>query len=100
MAIKLVYLKTGEYVVTDLYQAEDEKNRLVYVLRDPKQLIPEYEENKTPNKSEIKVKVNLITWPQFTKETTIQIFPDSMVTAVDPTDDLQNLYEESFNEIN
>lgn len=100
MAIKLVYLKTGEYVVTDLYQAEDEKDNLVYVLRDPKQLIPEYEENKSSNNSEIKVKVSLITWPQFTKETTIPISPDSMVTAVDPTDDLHNLYEESFNEIN
>lgn len=99
MAIKLAYLKTGEYVVADLYQADDEKNnRLGYIFKNPKQLIPEYEENKNLNTSEIKVKVSLITWPQFTKDTVVQLFPDVFVTVVDPTDELVNLYEESFNE--
>lgn len=100
MSKKLVYLKTGEYVVTDLLEATDSanNNRVVgYVFRNPKQILTETQWEGSQTDHGIQVKVSLITWPQFTKTTEVEVYPDSLVTVVDPTDELLKLYEDSLN---
>lgn len=98
MSKKLVYLKTGEYIVTDLLEATDSVDRVVgYVFRNPKQILTETQWEGSQTDHGIQVKVSLITWPQFTKTTEVEIYPDTLVTVVDPTEELLKLYEDSLN---
>ena len=100
MSKKLVYLKTGEYIVTDLLKAtdaEDDNKILAFVFRNPKQILTETQWEGSQNTQSIQVKVNLLTWPQFTKTTEVEVFPDAVTTVVDPTDELLKLYEDSLN---
>lgn len=95
MSIKLSILKSGEYIISDLYQADDERGKLIgYVLKDPKLIVAtsKYEENST----EIKTDVALLTWPSFTMDKQVEALPDSFVTHVNPSNELKTLYEESL----
>lgn len=100
MTTKLVYLKTGEYVITTLLEARDitgDNKILCYLFKKPKQLLWEGSPS-TQDKQSIEVKVSLITWPQFTKSTDVEVYPDALITGpVDPTDELLKIYEDSLN---
>jgi hypothetical protein len=98
MSTKLVYLKTGEYVITEILEGRDEDRKVIgYIFNNPKQIIAGSDSDWGENNTQIQIKVSLLTWPQFTKDTRIEVFPDAMITAVDPTEELLKLYEESFN---
>lgn len=100
MTIKLAYLKTGEYVISDVLQATEttdgKKNILCYVLNNPRAILAQsaFQEQGL---SELKVNVRLITWPQFTKSNIIEMLPEAFIAFADPTDELLNLYKESVN---
>lgn len=100
MRTKLIYLKTGEYIVTELIKTVDPENDtkvLNYLFTNPKQILTEtkWEDNRT-DKS-VKVNVSLISWPQFTKTTEVLIYPDAVMAIVDPTEGLLQLYGDSLN---
>lgn len=99
MKIKLVYLKTGEYVVATLYQVTDgeDKRLLCYVFDNPKSVLTNSDWGNETN-SQLTVQAALISWPAFTKDKRIEVFPDNVVAVVEPSDELIKLYEESINE--
>jgi hypothetical protein len=99
MQIKLAYLKTGEYIVTKLYQVtEGENKKLVcYVFDEPKSVLTNSDWGDEPGK-QLRVQAALISWPAFTKDKRIEVFPDNIVCVSEPTDELIKLYEESINE--
>ena len=95
MTVKLAVLKTGEYVISDVMQATEDKKLVCFVLNDPKMIVSTQNYEKSDS-NEVKLSVVLITWPQFTSTKSVEVYPDAFVSFVDPTDDLKKLYEDSL----
>lgn len=95
MTVKLAVLKTGEYVISDVMQASEDGKLLCFVLNDPKTIVSTQQYEKMES-DEVKLSVVLITWPQFTKTTSVEVYPDAFTCFVDPSDDLKKLYEDSL----
>ena len=103
MTIKLLLLKSGEDVIADITEmgTGDEKDRRVvgYFLnkpciikmRDPNVLT---EEPDGPTKAGFAV--SLYPWMPLSKEETIPIAADWLITMVDPIDKLKQMYVEDI----
>ena len=103
MTIKLLLLKSGEDVIADITEmgTGDEKDRRVvgYFLnkpciikmRDPNVLA---EEPNGPTKAGFAV--SLYPWMPLSKEETIPIAADWLITMVEPIDKLKQLYVEDI----
>jgi len=103
MTIKLVLLKSGEDVIADITEmgTGDEKDRRVvgYFLnkpciikmRDPNVLA---EEPDGPTKAGFAV--SLYPWMPLSKEETIPIAADWLITMVEPIDKLKQMYVEDI----
>lgn len=99
MAIKLSILKTGEYIISEVLQANEtdasgNSKVICYVFKQPRTLIVLGMDQE--NKEELSTQVSLLTWPQFTKADEVEIFPDAVITIVEPTPDLVQLYKDSI----
>ena len=103
MTIKLLLLKSGEDVIADITEmgTGDEKDRRVvgYFLnkpciikmRDPNVLA---EEPNGPTKAGFAV--SLYPWMPLSKEETIPIAADWLITMVEPIDNLKQMYVEDI----
>jgi len=103
MNIKLLLLKSGEDVIADITEmgTGDEKDRRVvgYFLnkpciikmRDPNVLA---EESEGPTKAGFAV--SLYPWMPLSKEETIPIAADWLITMVEPIDKLKQMYVEDI----
>ncbi len=103
MTIKLLLLKSGEDVIADITEmgTGDEKDRRVvgYFLnkpciikmRDPNVLT---EESDGPTKAGFAV--SLYPWMPLSKEETIPIAADWLITMVEPIDKLKQMYVEDI----
>ena len=103
MTIKLLLLKSGEDVIADITEmgTGDEKDRRVvgYFLnkpciikmRDPNVLA---EEHDGPTKAGFAV--SLYPWMPLSKEETIPIAADWLITMVEPIDKLKQMYVEDI----
>lgn len=92
MKPKLILLKTGEYIVSQIQEAWDEGVFLFYVLTDPRliKITGTYALDDKHSTS-----VSLFTWPQFSIDTKVDLDKDAVLTIVEPTQDLIDLYNES-----
>lgn len=92
MQIKLILLKTGDPIISKIQEAWDDGKFLFYALTDPRliKITGTYAIDDKHNTS-----VSLFNWPQFTKDTTIELDKDGILTIVEPTSDLTDLYNES-----
>ena len=92
MKPKLILLKTGEYIVSQIQEAWDEGKFLFYVLTDPRliKITGTYAVDDKHSTS-----VSLFTWPQFSIDTKVELDKDAVLTIVEPTPDLISLYNES-----
>jgi len=92
MKPKLILLKTGEYIVSQIQEAWDEGAFLFYVLTDPRliKITGTYALDDKHSTS-----VSLFTWPQFSIDTKVELDKDAVLTIVEPTADLITLYNES-----
>jgi hypothetical protein len=90
MTIKLAVLTTGENIITDIKEGLYEDKVICYILENPCSI----KVNGTyAINGEKQHSVSLSKWPTLSKDTTIEIIPDSIVTLVDPEDKLKQLYE-------
>lgn len=89
MSIKLILLKTGENLIADVKEGFYEEQVVCYILENPCEVrvTGSYAIN-----GETQSSISLNRWPMLSKEKTIQIPPDSVITLTDPVDKLTNLY--------
>ena len=116
MSIKLVLLKSGEDIISDLNEmvVGDEENRAVvgYFFNKPclvKMRTPAQNLLTEENQSNIKktnYEVSLFPWMPLPKDETIPVPADWVVTMVEPVEKLKNMYledvinNESINQTN
>lgn len=90
---KLVLLKTGEYIVTQAQEAySGEGEFMFYVLTNPRliKITGTYAIDDKHNTS-----VSLFVWPQFSIDTQVELQKDAILTIVEPTAELTELYNQS-----
>jgi hypothetical protein len=92
MRPKLILLKTGDYIISQIQEAWDEGVFLFYVLTDPRliKITGTYALDDKHSTS-----VSLFTWPQFSIDTKVELDKDAVLTIVEPTLELIDLYNES-----
>jgi hypothetical protein len=96
MTVKLVLLKSGEKLISDIKEGFVEDTLVCYLLEKPCTMsingtykILDEDGVKGGNK----VSVSLQSWPSFSKQETIEISPDWIVTIAEPTDEIKETYE-------
>tara|TARA_R100000008_G_C3475925_1_gene111370 strand:+ start:71 stop:430 length:360 start_codon:yes stop_codon:yes gene_type:complete len=99
MSIKLVLLKSGEDIICDVAEmavGEDEKRRVVgYFLNKPctiKMLDP----RTVDEEQKAGFQVSLFPWMPLTKEETIPVTADWVITIVEPITKLKEMYLEDI----
>lgn len=105
MTVRLLLLKSGEDIIADVKEmvvGETEETRRVvgYFLHKPcvvkmtppTNLPEEFKEDLDPQKASFQV--TLFPWMPLTKDNTIPVSADWVVTMVTPTDKLNNMYME------
>jgi hypothetical protein len=101
MTIKLVVLKSGEDLISDVHEmvyGEDENSSVIgYFLVKPctvKMKNHDLLSEETSNAKKIKFNVTLFPWIPFTTDERIPIPSDWVVTIVNPTENLKEMYIE------
>ena len=104
MTVRLLLLKSGEDIISDVKEmvVGDEENPkvvgyflykpCVVKMTPPTNVPEEFKENMDP--SQASFQVTLFPWMPLTKDTTIPISADWVITMVNPTDKLKNMYME------
>lgn len=95
MAVKLVLLKSGEKLITDVKEGLIEEKVVCYILEKPctvhvngsYKIIDDEEDS--PNR----VSISLQSWPSLSKQTVIEITLDWVLTIAEPNEELKELYE-------
>jgi hypothetical protein len=100
MSIKLVILKTGETVISDIREMVlgEEENRMVigYYLQNPCAIVLESIDDKIQIDEKSKMSIRLFDWMPLAKERKIPVVAEWVVGIVDPIDSLKQTYEESY----
>jgi hypothetical protein len=98
MSIKLIVLKSGETLISDIKELVSEEKVCNYLLTEPHAVIinkqKSYEQDGA-NKGEIEV--SLSPWIVLSADKDILISTDYVVTLVEPIDGIKNMYEEKVN---
>jgi len=104
MSIKLLLLKSGEYVISDVKQAIDNitgmlyyqlsKPYIIYTVSEPEK-IEISSNNLSYNKSMNEISVKFAPWILFTEDDTITINRDYVVSLVNPVKDIVDSYLEN-----
>lgn len=91
MTVKLVVLKSGESIISDVKEGFFEDKLICYLLEKPCSI--EINGSYRIVGEENKYSVSLKQWPIFSKQTTIELVTDWIATIVDPTDEIKEMYE-------
>ena len=95
MTVKLLILKSGENIISDVKEGIYENKVVCYVLDKPCSvtLNGTYKILDGEDESANKFSTTLQPWPVLSKDTTIELIPDFIATIVNPIDDLKKIYE-------
>ena len=103
MTIKLLLLKSGEDIISDVAEmafGEDEKKRVVgYFLKQPcvvKMRNPNNAKEKTVGAHKSGFEVSLFPWMPLSQESTIPVAADWVITMVEPISKLKDMYVEDI----
>jgi len=94
MTIQIAILKSGESIISDIKEAHDGENVVTYIFNNPCGIIINGtykvldEETATD-----KTSISLYSWPPLSKDRTIFIPVDWVVTVVNPHDQVKEMYE-------
>jgi len=100
MSIKVVLLKTGEKIITDIKELVLEEKVTGYLLKTPvkiervSRIVLSESENYDDNGS---LTVQMSPWIEFTEEKEIPVNIDTVVAIVEPLENLKELYLEKVN---
>jgi hypothetical protein len=92
MTVKLVLLKSGENIVSQIKEGYFENKLVCYILDKPC-TISINGTYKILDEDENKVSVSLQPWPALSNQTIIELIPDWIVTIVDPINSIKKMYE-------
>ena len=104
MSVKLVMLKSGEDIITDVKELKSEEGIVGYYFHNP--LIvqishPEkptvLNEDSSSREYESKISVQFYPWIPLSEESRIPCSADWVVTIVEPVQNVKKLYRESLN---
>lgn len=106
MSIKLVLLKSGENIITDVKELVSDEKVCGYLSNKPylvstrkeRILIENDDTDSVKNSSEIQI--SLSPWIILSKDTQIPINMEYVVTIVEPVESLKEMYERIVNEQN
>jgi hypothetical protein len=96
MTVKIALLKSGEQIISEMMGMFSGEELIKYQLIKPCQVVINGEfrvTNPDEESKENQMSVSLYPWPALTKDTTVEIYKDWVVTLVEPTDDLKEMYE-------
>ena len=99
MAIKLILLKSGEDIVSDITQMLNEDGSVIgYYLNKPcivkmKNFSDEKTKNSNDNSQSAKINLILYPWMPLSKDLNVPIPTDWVVTITEPIDQLVNMYK-------
>ena len=94
MTVKLILLKSGEKIVSDIKEGFYEDKLVCYILDRPCSVSVNGAYKILDNEdNEDRVSISLHSWPSLSKDTTIELIPDYIVTIVEPKNELKEIYE-------
>ena len=98
MTVKLILLKSGENIISDVKEGFYEEKLVCYILDKPCSVTLNgtykiLDDNEEEEESTTKYSISLQPWPVLSKDTTIELIPDWIVTIVEPNDNLRKIYE-------
>lgn len=93
MSAKLILLKSGENIVSEIKEGYFDDKLICYILDKPcvvtingtYKILDEDDENR--------VSVSLSSWPSLSNQTTVEVEPNWVVTIVEPIYSLKKMYE-------
>ena len=104
MSVKLVMLKSGEDIITDVKELKTEEGIVGYYFQDPlivKMYQPEeptvLNEEGSSREYESKISVQFYPWIPLSEESRIPCSADWVVTIVEPVKSIKKLYQERLN---
>jgi len=100
MSIKLVILKSGETIISDIREmvlGEDESKTVIgYYLHNPCAIVLESLDENIEVDDKRKMSIRLFDWMPLAKERKIPVVAEWVVGIVDPVDSLKETYSESY----
>jgi len=101
MTIKLLILKSGEDVIADIDEMVVNERVVGYYLDCPHRAKLVTEQNKKEGEEQTyRSRVQLIPWVPLSKDRTIPLVSDWVVSMVEPVDNLKQLFEQRLEKIN
>ena len=101
MSVKLVMLKSGEDIITDVKELKSEEGIVGYYFHNPlivKMYHPEQptvlNESGSSREYESRISVQFYPWIPLSKESRIPCSADWVVTIVEPVQNIKKLYQE------
>ena len=94
MTVKLVLLKSGEKLISDVKEGFIEEKMICYLLEKPCTISVNgsykiLDEEDGGNR----VSISLQSWPTFSKQDVVEMNPGWIVTLVEPSDEIKEMYE-------
>jgi hypothetical protein len=99
MTVKIVILKSGENVISDIKEGYTGDELIAYILDNPCTIVSNGKYRITDDLGESKeqMSISLHRWPNFSADSSVAIPVDYFVAAVDPIPGLKKMYENQFN---
>lgn len=101
MSIKLVLLKTGEKIITDIKELISEEKTCGYLLKNPIKIekISKIVLSEDPdyNSSNQEISIQMSSWIELTEDSEIPVNTETVIAIVEPLESLKNLYMEKVN---
>lgn len=99
MSIKLLLLKSGENVISDVKELVSEEKVCGYLLINPQKLRieqPFLVQDPVQEETENEIKISMSPWIILSSETEIAISPEWVVTLTEPIESVKSMYQEKM----
>ena len=102
MTVKLVVLKSGENLISDIKEGYDEEKLITYIFENPCtiKVNGKYRISTDEGDSRDQMSISLHPWPSFSADKTVPIPVDWIVTAVEPIPAVIKMYTQNVKEEN
>jgi hypothetical protein len=99
MSIKVVLLKTGEKIITDIKELISEEKTCGYLLKNPVKIekVPKIVLSESVDYTNQEISIQMSSWIEFTEDTEIPVNIETVIAIVEPLESLKNLYMEKVN---